>query len=115
VTIEAIVRIPLSEGTSVSTTELTTAGCIVTRASDRDPLVASFLVAFSAGGILEFVKALRSVARRHAGFSLTLRSQRRRLTLDTNDPDLDTEAIVKLMTGFLDRDDTSNRLPGHEE
>jgi hypothetical protein len=117
VTIEAIVRIPIHEGATVSTAELTRTDCIVTPASDRDPLVASFLVAFAAGGTLEFVKGVKSIARRHGGFSLTLRSQRRRLTLDTTDSDLDTEALLKLLSSFLEQreGDTSNRLPGSDE
>jgi len=101
VNIQAIIRIQVDEGVPVKTDEFTAVGCTVTSNSERDPFVSSFLVAFAAGSTIEFVKALKVVARRHRGFSVSLRAQSRRLTLETNDPDLSEEVLTQLIGNFI--------------
>jgi len=100
---ELVFRVSSADGGISTVHDITGEGFSISGLPERDPMMGAYLVSFAASASLELLLALRRVAGARA-FTLAMKHNGRRLTINTDDEGLDIELVSRLMKDFY-RDD----------
>lgn len=96
---ELVFTVRLRDGETLRHGDMADLPFSISALPDRDPTVVAFLVSFAAAASLEALLALRQLAGRRS-FSLAMRHNGRRLTITTDDEDLNLEHLSRVMKDF---------------